>query len=58
MRLVNLWDYMRRILMWTICFFFILSIPSVIADESNDMDGFSEENGGDDCPDVWGSSDS
>ncbi len=47
---------MRRMLMWTFCLFFLLSIPSVIAEESNDMDDFTEENGGDDCPEIWGNS--
>ena len=47
---------MRRMLMWAFCLFFLLSIPSVIAEESDDMDDFTEENGGDDCPGIWGNS--
>ncbi len=47
---------MRRMLMWTFCLFFLLSIPSVIAEESDDMDDFTAENGGDDCPEIWGNS--
>ncbi len=47
---------MRRMLMWTFCLFFLLSIPSVIAEESDDMDDFTVENGGDDCPEIWGNS--
>lgn len=47
---------MRRMLIWAFCLFFLLSIPSVIAEESDDMDDFTEENGGDDCPEIWGNS--
>lgn len=42
--------------MWAFCLFFLLSIPSVIAEETDDMDDFTEENGGDDCPEIWGNS--
>ena len=47
---------MHRMLLWIFCLFFLLSVPFVSAEENVDLDDFSDENGGDDCPDIWGNS--
>ena len=47
---------MRKMLMWAICLILLLAIPSVSGEETNDMDDFTEENGDDDCPGIWGNS--
>ena len=47
---------MRRMVLWIFCLFFLLLVPFVSAEENVDLDDFSDENGGDACPGIWGNS--